>query len=84
MTFPILIDESGDVGRQYGAKTTPHMFVIDTDGVVRYAGAIDSDSSWDKLGETNYVDAALAAVLAGETVATKTSKPYGCSVKYGS
>jgi len=84
MTFPILLDESGEVGQAYGAKTTPHMFVIDEAGVVRYAGAIDSDSSWDKMGEVNYVEEALQAVLKGDEVETTTSKPYGCSVKYPS
>lgn len=83
MTFPVLMDESGDVGRAYGAKTTPHMFVITPDGTVAYAGAIDDDRSAANLGATNYVADALAALLKGETVATASTKPYGCSVKYG-
>jgi len=83
LTFPVLIDENGLVGRAYGAKTTPHMFVIAGKGDVVYAGAIDDDNSVANLGETNYVDAALAAVLDGKTPAVQESTPYGCSVKYG-
>jgi hypothetical protein len=78
----VLIDEDGKVGRLYGAKTTPHMFVIEADGTVVYNGAIDSDRSPDKLGDTNHVAEALAAVFAGEAVPTAMSRPYGCSVKY--
>lgn len=81
----VLLDPSGKVGRLYGAKTTPHMFVIDGAGVVRYAGAIDSDSSADPAAVAsaeNYVSGALAAVLAGKPVRKASTKPYGCSVKY--
>jgi len=81
----VLIDESGAMGKAYGAKTTPHMFVIDPKGNVVYAGAIDdNDSSDPKVIEKskNYVVAALDSGLAGKAVETKTSKPYGCSVKY--
>ena len=83
MSFPVLMDESGEVGKAYGAKTTPHMFIITPDGKVAYAGAIDDDRSADKLGKTNYVAAALAEVIAGKPVTTAETKPYGCSVKYG-
>jgi peroxiredoxin len=82
MSFPVLIDESGKVGKSYGAKTTPHMFIIAADGVVAYNGAIDDDRSADKLGGTNYVAAALKEMLAGEKVTTSETQPYGCSVKY--
>lgn len=82
MTFPVLLDPDGKVGKAYGAVTSPHMFVIAKDGTVAYAGAIDDNRSADTLGQTNHVAEALAAVLAGETVATAESKPYGCSVKY--
>jgi len=82
MEFPVLLDEDGAVGRAYGAKTTPHMFVIAPDGTVAYAGAIDDDNSANKLGATNYVSAALAAVLAGKAPAVAEARPYGCSVKY--
>lgn len=80
MKNPILIDESGEVGRLYGAKTTPNMFVIDTKGLLVYRGAIDNKAEGDKL--VNYVDAALADLKAGKPVATKETKPYGCGVKY--
>ena len=80
--YPILLDMSGDVGRNYGAVTTPHMYIIDTEGVLRYAGGIDDNSSARQLGETNYVDAALTALFAGEAIETTESRPYGCSVKY--
>ncbi|MFP4544543.1 MAG: thioredoxin family protein [Bacteroidota bacterium] len=80
-----LIDESGKTGRLYGAKTTPHMFIIDPDGKLIYAGGIDDKASTDDAdvkGATNYVDAALQDAMNGRTVSVKTAKPYGCSVKY--
>jgi len=84
---PILVDQDGKVGKMYGAKTTPHMYIIDAEGKLAYAGAIDSNRSHKpaKEGEevVNYVDEALKALLAGEEVSTKQTKPYGCSVKYG-
>jgi len=83
MPFPVLIDESGEVGRAYGAKTTPHMFIITPEGVVAYNGAIDDDRSASKLGETNYVAAALKEMAAGKKITTAETQPYGCSVKYG-
>lgn len=82
----LLIDETGAVGHLYGAKTTPHMFVIDKAGNVAYAGAIDSVASPDPhdiAGATNYVQAALASIEAGKPVATPETKSYGCGVKYG-
>lgn len=81
----VLLDPEGRVGRAYGAKTTPHMFVIDPEGKLRYAGAIDSIPSTDKADVAkadNYVTAALDALLAGEEVDPKVTRPYGCSVKY--
>jgi len=78
-------DQDGKVGRLYGAKTTPHMFVIKADGVLAYDGAIDSIRSAkveDIAKAQNYVTAALAAVKAGEPVAKANTQPYGCSVKY--
>ena len=80
--FPVLLDPEGEVGRAYGALTTPHMFVIAADGTVVYDGAIDDDNSAAKPGGTNHVAEALAAVLAGGKVAVAETKPYGCSVKY--
>ncbi len=82
LPFPLLLDETGQVGRAYGAKTTPHMFVIDSHGAVAYAGAIDDDASPMQVGAVNYVKAAVAALRAGQPVATPATKPYGCSVKY--
>jgi len=82
-----LLDADGKVGRLYGAKTTPHMYVVDARGVLRYMGGIDSIPSADEddIAEaTPYVSEALAALAAGRPVATPTSEPYGCSVKYGS
>lgn len=81
----VLLDPDGKVGKAYGAKTTPHMYVIDAQGVLRYAGAIDSVASADPADipkADNYVAAALDAVLAGNPVATPSTQPYGCSVKY--
>jgi len=80
-----LIDENGAVGKLYGAKTTPHMFVIDSIGKLRYAGAIDDMPSTkvdDIPKATNYVRAALDAVTSGRAVAVKSQTPYGCSVKF--
>lgn len=81
----VIIDESGDIGRLYKAKTTPHMFVITADGEIAYQGAIDDTPSArvsDIETSTNYVSAALDSVAAGEPVEVASSKPYGCSVKY--
>jgi cytochrome oxidase Cu insertion factor (SCO1/SenC/PrrC family) len=88
ITYPILRDETGTVGRAYGATNTPHMFVVDKNGTLVYAGAIDN--SPDAEGESpqggklvNYVDAALEDLAAGRPVRTPRTKAYGCSVKYG-
>lgn len=83
MTYPVLIDESGDVGRLYGAKTTPHMYVINPEGTLVYAGGLDDSPMGRKSGATNYVDACVADLDAGKAVTTAETKPYGCSVKYG-
>jgi peroxiredoxin len=81
----VLLDPHGTVGRAYEAQTTPHMFVIDKTGVLRYMGAIDDKptvSPASLAGARNYVHEALAAVAAGHAVQVATSEPYGCSVKY--
>jgi peroxiredoxin len=87
LSHPVLLDESGVVGKAYGAKRTPHMFVIDKQGVLVYAGAIDN--SPDGEGESpsdgklvNYVDAAIGDLGAGRPVAKAETQAYGCSVKY--
>lgn len=80
-----LLDPAGDVGRLYAAKTTPHMFVINPEGVLIYDGAIDSKATADQADiatATNYVSQALEEAMAGKPVSTPTSRPYGCSVKY--
>lgn len=83
----VLLDPKGAVGRAYEAKTTPHMYVIDKTGKLVYMGGIDDkpSSEPDSLkGAKNYVTAALADVKAGRAVAQAATRPYGCSVKYGS
>jgi len=80
-----LLDSDGTVGHAYGARTTPHMYVIDPKGTLIYAGAIDdkpSTKTADIDGASNYVQSCLEAATAGKPVATKTTTPYGCSVKY--
>ncbi|MCB0320048.1 MAG: thioredoxin family protein [Bdellovibrionales bacterium] len=80
-----LLDDSGEIGRLYDAKTTPHMFVINKDGQLAYAGAIDDNSSSRHStveGAVNYVAMALDALLAEKPVATASTQSYGCSVKY--
>ena len=81
----VLLDEDGSMGRAYAAKTTPHVFIIDADGIVRYNGAIDTIPSADPAdipNAQNYVVTALEQMKAGGAVVTSVSKPYGCSVKY--
>ena len=81
-----ILDESGTIGKAYDAKTTPHMFVIDKEGTLAYAGAIDDNPSpkpEDAATAKNYVLAALNDIEAGKPVETPTSQPYGCAVKYG-
>lgn len=87
MGHPLLMDADGVVGRAYAAERTPHLYVIDKEGVLRYRGAIDN--SPDGEGQSapagklvNYVDAAIADLGAGRGVATAETEAYGCSVKY--
>jgi len=82
LPYPYLDDHAGSVGRAYGAKTTPHMFVIDKDGRLAYQGAIDDNPSGRKENPLNYVDQALTELLAGKAVSVPKTEPYGCSVKY--
>jgi len=80
-----LIDEEGTVGKMYGAKTTPHMYIINPEGKLVYVGGIDDRASTkvaDIEGATNYVSAALDEAMGGKPITVQTSKPYGCSVKY--
>jgi hypothetical protein len=81
----VLLDPSGTVGRLYHAKTTPHLFVIDKDGVLRYMGGIDSIASSDVADiavAEPYLQEAVTAVVNGTAVANPVTRPYGCSVKY--
>jgi peroxiredoxin len=84
LSYPILGDRDGKVGKAYGARTTPHMFVIDTKGAIVYQGAIDDDQRWTNPNPTNLVDKALGELLAGQPVSQAQTTPYGCSVKYKS
>ncbi|MCI4645745.1 MAG: redoxin domain-containing protein [Hyphomonadaceae bacterium] len=81
----VILDESGDIGRAYDAKTTPHMYIIEPDGTLAYQGAIDSIPSArtrDIPTALQYVNAALDSLAAGEEPEVDSSKAYGCSVKY--
>lgn len=87
MAHPILLDESGEVGKIYGATNTPHMFVIDEQGTLVYRGA--PDNSPDGEGQSapdgklvSFIDTTLAAVAAKKAPEVSETKPYGCSVKY--
>ena len=82
---PFLLDTDGDMGRAFGAKTTPHMFIINPEGKVVYAGAIDDNDSANPAvipKSNNYVAAALDASMSGEPIQVASSRAYGCSVKY--
>lgn len=81
----LVLDPDGKAGQTYGAKNTPHMFIINPEGKVIYAGAIDSKASpnpADIADSTNYVKVALDESMGGKPVTTANTKPYGCSVKY--
>jgi peroxiredoxin len=80
-----LMDDDGKVGKAYGARTTPHMYVINPQGKLVYAGAIDSKATArkdDVKSATNYVTVALDEAMAGKAVSKTSSEPYGCSIKY--
>lgn len=78
--IPALLDKEGSVGQMYGAKTTPHCFVIDAKGVLVYQGAIDNSDKGD--GKMNYVVNAVTQLKKGESVSPSETRPFGCSVKY--
>jgi hypothetical protein len=87
MVHPVLLDESGEVGRAYGATNTPHMMVIGPDGRLAYRGAIDNSPDGERASPkggalVEYVTAALDDLAAGRKVAVGETKAYGCSVKY--
>jgi hypothetical protein len=82
-----ILDPAGSIGRAYGAKATPHMFIIDPAGKLIYAGAIDdhpTDDPADIKSSKNYVSDALTQAMAGQPVAVAYTRAYGCSVKYAS
>ena len=81
----VLMDESGKIGQLYNAKTTPHMYIVSPQGVLVYAGAIDSVPSAradDIKTATNYIRQGLNEALSGKAISTASTRPYGCSVKY--
>jgi peroxiredoxin len=82
--YSVLNDSDGKVGKAYGAKSTPHMFIIDKEGKLAYSGGIDNDPQGEKTGadKVNYVDKALTEILDGKAVSEPKTKQYGCSVKY--
>ena len=80
-----LLDPAGTVGRAYGARTTPHMYIVDPQGRLVYAGGIDDKRSTnpaDVKTAKNYVRAAMGEVLAGKSISAASTQPYGCSIKY--
>lgn len=82
-----LMDEDGKIGKAYGARTTPHMYIVDGKGMLVYAGGIDSipsASASDIPKATNYVKASLTEMAGGKSVSNAVTRPYGCSVKYKS
>lgn len=85
----VLFDPTGEVGRIYDAKTTPHMYIINEEGLMKYQGAIDDAGgrgfmSRDLLKAKNYVKESLKEMVTGEEISSPVTKPYGCSVKYAS
>ncbi|MBT4768493.1 MAG: redoxin domain-containing protein [Phycisphaerae bacterium] len=79
---PILIDFDGAVGHAYRAQTTPHMFVVDTKGVLRYHGAFDTNKRGDTKDSTNHVLEAVKKIKAGQSPSPSQTSPWGCSVKF--
>jgi peroxiredoxin len=81
----VILDPSGQIGQLYGAKTTPHMFIIDPSGKLIYNGAIDDHPTPDQADikdSRNYISQALTEAMAGKQVSEPVTRPYGCSVKY--
>jgi peroxiredoxin len=80
--YPVLNDAKGTVGHLYAAETTPHMYIISTEGKLVYKGAIDDDPNGTKPTKVNYVDKALTELFAGKPISIAENKAYGCTVKY--
>jgi peroxiredoxin len=82
LPYPILSDQTGIVGKAYGATNTPQMVIVGPEGEMLYNGAIDNNRSANQLGDINYVAQAFDEILAGKDISVKRNKPYGCTVKY--
>lgn len=85
MKHPVLLDESGEIGRKYGAEKTPHIYVVDDTGTLRYRGAIDNAPFGEVDGDApykNFLSAALDELRGGKTITTPETPAYGCTVKY--
>lgn len=82
MSYPVLLDENSTVATAYGAKTTPHVFIIDKEGKLAYKGGIDNGTTPNKVGDTNYAKAALDEMIAGKPVSKTETPSKGCSVKF--
>lgn len=86
LPYPILDDRSGDIARKYGARTTPHLFIIDKEGHIAYDGAVDNaplGTDQPTAGKLNYVDKALSELLLNRKVTIPNTPPYGSAVRYG-
>jgi peroxiredoxin len=77
-----LMDPEGKAGKAFGAKTTPHMFIIDKEGKLAYTGAVDDDPQGTRPDRMDFIKPAIGSLLKEEPVETTTTRPYGCSVKY--
>ena len=82
ITTPILLDPTGVVGKSYGAKRTPEVYIIDATGTLVYHGAIDNKPDAAQPGDVNYVQNGLGELIAGNSISNATNKAYGCSIKY--
>ena len=82
LPYPVLNDAKGQAAREYGAKSTPHLFIINRDGRLAYMGGIDDDPNGEKPTRINYVKRALDEILRGEPVSIPVTKSYGCGVHY--
>lgn len=80
--YPILLDEEGNVARSYAARTTPHMYIIDPKGVLRYMGGIDDDAEGHRDPRRHYTADALEEISSGKTISAPQTKPYGCTIKF--
>jgi len=85
LPHPILLDPTGVVGRAYGARTAPHMFIINERGVLVYSGGLDNAPGGkveSRASKTNYIETAIADLRSGHAVIQSSTRPYGCEIKY--